>query len=353
MSATTTFFGCDLGDKKSFVCVLNAAGDVVERFVVATTPSAFADEFSRRCRGRCVIAIETGTHSPWASRVLKNSGFEVCVANSRDLKLISGSKDKSDEADAERLARLVRADPRLLRPVQHRSEDAQKQLVLLRSRKTLVQIRTKSVNAVRNTLKSLGLRIRKCDTVHFVTHAAATAGNDYAPLVDALLRTISAVNAEIAKLDKRIDAMACDDVAVSAMTQIVGVGAVTALTFRYIIDDPKRFAKSRDVGPYLGLTSRRAQSGSSDPELGISKCGDPYMRTLLVNCAQQILQKNAADSDLRRHGLHIAAASKTKKKKAVIAVARKLAVLMHRLWVTGEEYRPLHNAEKATQAEAA
>jgi len=137
------------------------------------------------------------------------------------------------------------------------------------------------------------------------------------------------------------------------LKQVKGVGTQIALTYLLTIEDPHRFAKSRDVGCFLGLRPGRRDSGESQPQMHISKEGDPYLRTMLVQGAHYILGPFGADSDLRRWGLKLAArGGKNAKKRAVVAVARKLAVLLHRLWVTGEVYEPLHNSHKEMRAVA-
>lgn len=341
-SVITKFIGCDLGDEFSHVCILDADGEVVKRKKIATNRESFTNTFEMAEGEPYRIVIEAGTHSPWVNRLLKSLGHEVVVANPRKVQLISASQDKNDRVDAERLARLGRADPRLLSPIEHRSEDSQQKLIPIKMRRQLVETRTSLINFVRGTAKSLGIKLLKCDSSCFVDRASAQLPKELASTLKPMLKIIDEVDARIAAIDKVIDKRAEKSGSVIALTQITGVGALTAQTFIYTIDDPKRFKRSRDVGAFLGLTPRRSQSGKGDPQLRITKCGDVYLRSLLVNCSHYILGPFGPDCDLRRHGERIAKdGGKNAKKRAIIAVARKLAVLLHRLWTTGEEYQAL------------
>jgi transposase len=172
------------------------------------------------------------------------------------------------------------------------------------------------------------------------------------PALEPLIDTISDVSDRIKALDKKIERLIEDQYPEAlALQQVQGVGPVTALAYILTIEDPDRFAKSRMVGPYLGLTPRRDQSGDIDKQLPITKAGNAYLRKLLVGCAHYIIGSFGPDSDLRRHGLSIAArGGKNARKRAAVAVARKLSVLLHRLWISGQEYKPLHTSLKLKKA---
>src|SRR5437867_4120820 len=243
--------GLDLGDRWSWYCVLDETGEVLLEQKLSTIPKTMREVFGEMPRSR--IALETGMHSPWVSRLLSELGHEVIVAHARKVRLIGESRRKDDRLDARTLARLARIDPQL-------------------------------------------------------------------PL----------------------------------LKQVKGVGTLIALTYLLTLEDAQRFRKSRDVGCYLGLQPGRRNSGQSEPQLHISKEGDPYLRTLLVQGAQHILGPFGADSDLRRWGLKLAErGGKNGKKRAIVATARKLAVLLHRLWVSGEVYEPLRNSSQAMLPAAA
>ena len=332
--------GLDLGDKFSFACVLDPDGTVVAELRFRTTRCALRKAMLHHVGAR--VVLEVGTHSPWVSRELEAMGFEVIVANPRRVRLISRSDSKSDRMDAEHLARLGRVDPKLLSPVRHRGEDAQRDLVLVRARDGLVQARTQFVNQVRGFAKSLGLRIPRCSTERF-PRRAAEALDARLPAVEPLLRMVDTLNAEIRGMDRRIEST-CDEryPETRALRQVKGVGAITALTFVLTIDDPRRFRRSRAVGSFLGLRPRQRDSGDRSPQLRITKAGDDMVRRLLVTAAHYVLGPFGPDTDLRRFGMRLCGrGGKAAKKRAIVAVARKLAVLLHRLWATGEEYRPL------------
>lgn len=336
---TTT--GLDLGDRKSVFCVIDGSGAVVERGRCATSRRGIRKAFENRPAQ--VVVIEVGTHSPWVSTLLAELGHEVIVANPRRVRLIAASGRKNDALDAEFLARLGRADKALLAPIKHRGMAAQADLVVIKARDALVQARTKLISFSRGVVKSAGERLPTCTTPAFPQTVVDLIPESLGPALKPMLETIASVNAGIKKLTRVIEQeMPKKYPEMELLRQVDGVGPITAATFVLTIDDPGRFEKSRQVGPYLGLTTRRHQSGDEDPELRISKAGSPLMRRLLVNCAHHILGPFGANSDLRTWGLGLAArGKKNAKKRAVVAVARKLAVLLHRLWVTGEVYQAI------------
>ena len=345
--------GLDLGDRSSRYCILNETGAVVRTGAVATNKKDLNRVFGPALQN-CRLALEVGTHSPWVSRQLRALGHEVIVANPRRTRLIAASSNKNDRLDAETLARLARVDPKLLFPVRHRGEAAQADLTVIRTRAAFVEGRTRLVNVARGLTKSFGERLRKCDARYVNEALAQDLPQGLKVAIEPLLKQIGELSARIQEYDDAIQRIAQQRYPeVALLTAVHGVGVLIALTFILTLEDPHRFQRSRDVGPYLGMRPRRRQSSQSDPELGISKEGDIYVRTLLVQGAHVILGRRGPDSDLRRFGERLAArGGKAAKKKAVVAVARKLAVLLHHLWTTGEVYEPLRNRPAAV-AEAA
>jgi transposase len=345
--------GVDLGDRYSQVCVLDAGGSVVQETRFATTPQACELFFRGLKHAR--VAIEVGTHSRWVERLVKRCGHEVFVANPRQVRLISHSSRKSDCADAERLARLARSDPHLLAPIHHRSESTHQDLALIRSRDALVQIRTALVNHVRGTLKSFSVRGVSCSTDGFVERIASQIPQALKPALEPVLETLRDLKTRIAGYQKEIERVASQrHPVVQSLSEIVGVGTLTALAFALVLEDPRRFTRSRDVPAYLGLVPRKHQSGERDPQMRISKTGDTLVRRLLVSAGHYILGPFGKDCELRRFGLALAdRGGKTGKKRAVVAVARKLAVVMHRLWVTGEVYDPEYRRKRVGTTKAA
>ena len=343
--------GMDLGDKTSRYCVLGGDGEQSEGSV-GTTKKAMAQKFSGMRRGR--VAIEVGTHSPWVCRLLTGLGFEVIVANARQVQLISSSTRKSDRMDARILARLARVDPQLLRPIRHRSEQAQTDLLAIRVRASLLEARTGLVNAARGFAKTLGERLPACDADALGVEKLGTLPAEIGDRLRPLLEQVESLTAQIKKLDGSIEQIARTSYPeTELLRQVKGVGILIALTFVLTVEDRERFQKSRDVGCYVGLRPKQSESGQSQPQLPITKEGDRYLRTLLVQGAHLILNRRGPDTDLKRWGLKLAShGGKNAKKRAIVAVARKLAVLLHRLWVTGEVYQPLRNSQTA-QSQAA
>ena len=343
--------GLDLGDRFSHYCILNESGEVIGEHNLPTTAKGIDEVFHRIPRSR--IALETGTHSPWVSRQLARLGHEVIVAHARNVRLIGGSSRKDDRFDARTLARLARIDPGLLGPVQHRSAQAQIHLTVIRARAGLVSARTALVNTARGLTKSYGERLRKCGTQR-IREMAKGLSRELRDALNPLFEEIESLNQRIAEYDRRIERMAKEVYPqVALLKQVKGVGTLIALTYVLTLDDPHRFRRSRDAGCFVGLRPGRRNSGMSQPQLHISKEGDVYLRTMLVQGAHYILGPFGEDSDLRRWGLKLAErGGKNAKKRAVVAVARKLAVLLHKLWVSGEVYEPLRNNHKVVAAVA-
>jgi len=339
--------GLDLGDRSSCYCVLDENGEIIREQKIPTTPEGMQQAFGKMARSR--IAMETGTHSPWVSRVLTELGHEVIVAHAQKVRLIVKSRRKDDRLDARTLARLARIDPELLSPVQHRSAQAQLHLAEIRARAGLVSARTALVNAARGLVKSYGERLRKCGTQQFGQETTSGLSAGLREALEPLMQEVESLNERIKEYDRRIEKMAKETYPeTELLKQVKGVGDLIATAYVLTVEDPHRFRKSRDAGCFVGLQPGRRNSGESEPQMHITKEGDEYLRTLLVQGAHYILGPFGEDSDLRRWGLKLSArGGKNAKKRAVVAVARKLAVLLHRLWVSGEVYEPLRNSQKA------
>jgi transposase len=342
--------GMDLGDKTSRYCVLNAAGEVQLEGSCATTKAGMAQVFG--AMPHCRMAIEVGAHSPWVSRTLKRLGHEVIVANARQVKLISQSSRKNDKLDAQMLARLARVDPALLRPIRHRSEEAQKDLMTIRIRAALVESRTGLVNAARGLAKSTGERLAACDADQMEVEKLEQLPADLRETLKLLVEEVESLTEKIKECDRKIEQIARDRYPeTKLLRQVSGVGPLIALTYILTIEDKQRFPKSRDVGCYVGLRPKQSESGERQPELRITKEGDVYLRKLLVQGAHCIMAKRAPDTDLKRWGTKLAGrGGKNARKRAIVAVARKLAILLHRLWATGEVYEPLRNSQAMAKA---
>jgi transposase len=343
--------GLDLGDKTSRVYAVSASGECLGEATIQTTRPRLTRYFGQGERW-CVV-LEVGTHSPWVSRELVALGHDVIVANPSAMYGRKRRRKRNDRLDAEFLARQGRADRQLLYPIQHRSPEAQQHLELLRARDQLVRGRTQLINHVRGVVKSLGGRLPRCSAEAFAKRVTPAMPDALVPVVTPLLEVILDLTRRIAAFDRQVAQVIAHDYPVAQrLQQPTGVGPLTALAFVLLVEDPTRFPKSRDVGAYFGLVPRLDESSESHPQLRISKAGDAFGRRLLVSAAQYILGPFGPSCDLRRHGEAIAhRGGQNAKKRAVVAVARKLAVLLHRPWVSDRPYdpdyltaRPTHHA---------
>jgi transposase len=347
-SAPARTTGVDLGDRWSCYCTLDRAGRVVAEGQVATTPAAFQAQWGPPTP-RARVVLEVGTHSPWVSRLLQRLGHEALVANPRRVQLISAAPVKHDRRDAHTLADLGRVEPRLLAPIQHRSAETQSALALLRARDAAVRARTLLINHVRGVVKAVGGRLPATSASSFAGRVAPALPPAVAPALTPLLALIAGLTATVRGYDGLVEEWARTTYPVCArLQQVPGVGALTALAFVLTVDEPQRFSSSRTVGAYLGLRRRQHDSGAHTSSQGITKTGCPWLRRLLVQSAHYILGPFGPPTALRQWGLSLAArGGPGGKRRAVVAVARKLAVLLHRLWITGAAYQPARGSAVA------
>lgn len=345
--------GMDLGDKNHVVCVLDETGKTISNATIENNQESLTT-FFLKYKG-ATVAMEAGTHSPWISRQLSVLGCTVLVGNPRKLRVIWDSNDKSDERDAKMLAQIARFDSELLYPITHRGQQAQLDLEILQARDILVKSRTKMINHVRSSVKSLGERLPSCSPESFHRQVLNSIPKNLHETLAPLLGILGNLSDQIKDYDLQIERISKERYPETELLRAIkGVGPLTALAFILILEDPSRFAKSRQVGSFIGLTPRRDQSGEIDKQLRITKAGNPYLRRLLVGAAQYILGSFGEDCNLRRFGLRLAAqGGKNAKRRAVVAVARKLAVLLHRLWQHGEIYEPLYKPQRNRLLKAA
>ena len=335
--------GLDVGDRYTHVHALGAGGEVVRDQRIRTTELALSSVLRDLPRAR--VVLEAGPRSPWLSRVVADLGHEVVVANPRQVALIARSQRKTDRRDAAWLARLGRFDPELLAPIRHRSEASQHDLAVVRARDALVRSRTLLINHVRGAVKACGAALPSCTAGAFHRKMADHIPSGLRPALLPLVEAVGELTARIAAAGREVEALCEAHPETAALRQVTGVGPITALTFVLTVEDPSRFPQNREVGAYLGLVPRQRESGARAPQLGIGKSGDAGLRRLLVQAAHYILGPFGPDSDLRRWGERYAGTGAgNAKKRAVIAVARRLAVLLLALWKTGEVYEPLRNA---------
>lgn len=332
--------GLDLGDRMSTTYEVDARGQGLREATVPTTPGGLRDYFGKR--ERCRVVLEVGTHSPWIARLLTELGHEVIVGNPGAMYTRGHHRKRNDRLDARFLARQGRADVELLAPIAPRREGAQRDLAVIRARDQLVAARTKLITHGRGAVKSLGARLPSCSADAFAKRVVADVPPLLQPALTPVLEVIADLTRRIHAADTTVAALVRTHYPVAERLQApAGVGPLTALAYVLLIDDPRRFRRSREVGAYFGLVPRLDESSASTPQLHISKAGDRLGRRLLVSAAQYILGPFGPDCDLRRFGLAMAArGGKNAKKRAAVAVARKLAVLLHHLWITDTPYDP-------------
>jgi transposase len=346
MQQYSTTVGLDLGDKFHYFHELDERGEKRLEGKISSTGGALRTMFEGR--EPALVVIETGTHSPWVSRALEGWGHTVLVANARKLRAISASVAKSDRRDAEMLARLGRADAKLLCPIRHRGRKAQSDLAVLRSRDALVSARTAMINHCRGMVKSQGERLPSCSADAFAKKMKDFVPSHLCQALVPVLQMIEELTGKIHGLDREIERLCGEKYPETGKLRAVrGVGALTALAFVLTLEDPERFDKSRSVAAYLGLVPRRDQSGGVDKQLRITKAGDGFARRLLISCSHYILGPFGGESDLRSWGLQLCErGGKNGKKRAVVATARKLSVLLHRLWLSDEPYEAVRQSKQ-------
>lgn len=338
----------DLGDRRTALACRRDGAIVHEE--LRTTPEALRTRFSDE--PSCTVVFEAGSQSAWIAWLLADLGHRPVVVHPRRLKLITASAHKTDRSDAEWLLRLAEADVDLLRPVRVRSRGQQADLALLRSREQLTAMRAAAIQCVRSQAKLFGATLPSGGPVAFPRRARAGLPPDLLPACESLLVQIEQITASLKHIERQIETLAGHRYPETAcLTQVPSIGPLTALTAVLTLQSADRFTRSREAGPAVGLVPRKRASGASDPELRITKLGDPELRRLLVLAAHRIVRKTAPDSDLKRFGERLMArGGKNAKKRAIVAVARKLAVLLVALWRSGEVYQPLRHAELTAAA---
>ncbi len=339
--------GLDLGDRYSYVAALTRDDEIVTEGRVATTRKAFREYFSK-VEKDIRIVLEAGTHSPWVSALLSELGCDFVVAHPRNAgRAIAANGKKNDRADALTLAALGFNPLRLLRPIKHKSLKAQEHLAVVRARAVAVRMRTMAVNSVRGLVKSSGHRLPASSAESFHRKVVEAVPDGLRPAVMPLLEHLGKLTQLLRSYDKEIKTLSKSYPEAEQLQGITGVGPLVALAFLLTIDDPGRFKQSRDVGAYLGLVPKQRDSGNDEPQLRITKQGNSYLRQLLISSAHYILGPFGPDCELRRFGESVGRRGGRKgKKRAVTAVARKLAVVMHRLLVTAERYDPFYHAKR-------
>jgi transposase len=330
-----TTIGMDVSDRKIQVCVMAKSGvnpKIVKEATIPTTKEGLQKFLSTHDKNSPVV-FETGTHSRWMNETAERMGFKVSVANPCRLKMITESKTKNDINDARMLARIALSDPGLLHPVKLRDAEHQKMLNLHEMRNLLVKQRTAAIVQMRSIAKSMGFRIPKTSTNYFHKLDRSSWPKDFSDIAWPMMKNLEQLDITIKTYEKQIRELAetpTFKAQVDRLKEIHYVGLYAATGFVAITGgNMDRFEKPRDIGPWLGLSPKQDQSGDIDKQCHITKAGSPFMRRLLVECAQMILRDGAIETNLKIKGMRICArGAKIAKRKAITAVARSLAVLM-------------------------
>jgi transposase len=333
------YVGLDVSLKQTSVCVVDEAGKVIWRGSIPTSVAALSEVLSKQAPEAVRIGIESGSMTLFLWHGLRRHGFPVVCLDARwAKKALSANPVKTDSNDAEGLAQLVRVS--WYKEVQIKSMDAHRLRALLTSRQQLVRAKVSLINQVRGLLRPFGLVVRPSRKQSFEERVAELAAGDEILTVttETLVGAIADLEKRISVLDKQVRVLGKGMTEVCRFMTVPSIGPITALAYRAVIDDPARFTHSRDVGAYLGITPRRYQSGEVDRDGGISKCGDSLLRHLLYEAANVLLTTVSGRSSLKEWGLRLM--KKVGPKKARAAVARKLAVILHRMWVDGTDFRP-------------
>ena len=331
------YVGLDVSLKRTSICVVNHMGSVVREGVVDSDPEAIASFVRSNAPGAVRIGLETGATATWLWNELTRLGLPVICIDARHAKAVLKMQiNKSDRNDAAGIARIMQIG--WFKEVRVKDLDSHAARALLASRALLVKIKRDLENQVRGLLKNLGLVIGRA-TFNVFSARAGELIEDRPNLVAAigpLLEARKAIEQQVRDLDRKVLKLARHDVQVRRFMTAPGVGPITALCFKATIDDPTRFRRSRSVGAYVGLTTRRHASGEMDWSGRISKCGDAMLRTYLFEAANVLLTRVPKWSALKAWGMRLA--KRNGLRKAKVAVARKLAVLLHRMWIDGTEF---------------
>jgi transposase len=332
------YAGIDVSLERSSVCVVDATGRIVREGKVTSEPEALADFFRRLGLPLARVGLEAGPLSQWLHAGLTGSGFEVVLLETRQVKAaLSAMIVKTDRKDARGIAPLLRMG--WYRPVHRKSPPAQEVRALLVGRK-LLQAKLLDVElSIRGILRGFGLKLGETSKGRFVVRVRELiAGQPMLErVVEPMLRARDALRAEYQVLHQAVLAIVREDAVCRRLMSVPGVGALVAVTFASAVDDPSRFRRSRNVGAHFGLTPKKYQSGETDVAAGISKVGDAMVRTALYEAANVMLTRAGRFSTLKRWGLEVA--KRRGMRRAKVALARKLATVLHRLWVDGSEFR--------------
>ena len=331
------YVGLDVSLKHTSICVVNPTGSIVQEGVVDSDPEAIALFVRSRAPGTVRIGIETGPTTTWLWTELNRLGLPVICIDARHAKAVLKMQiNKSDRNDAAGIARIMQTG--WFKEVRVKDLDSHAVKALLASRALLVKIKRDLENQIRGLLKNLGRVIGRAKFNGFAARAAELIEDrpELVAVVTPLLKAREAIEKQIDDLDRKVLKLARHDAQIRRFMTVPGIGPITALCFKATIDDPARFKRSRSVGAYIGLTTRRHASGEIDWSGRISKCGDAMLRSYLFEAAGVLLTRVPKWSALKAWGMRLA--KRNGLRKAKVAVARKLAVILHRMWIDRTEF---------------
>ena len=340
------FAGLDVSVKETSVCILDDAGKIVKEVKVASEPQALLKVLANPAYRFKRIGLEAGPLSQWLFSALADAELPVICVETRHMQAVLKAQiNKTDRNDARGIAQMMRVG--VYRPVHVKTLRSQKLRMLLTHRKLLQSKAIAVENDLRATLRNFGLKMGMVGTARFEARIKELVENvaDLVVLVEPLLVVRRVVREQIGILHRRLLAIVRDDEVCRRLMTVPGVGPVVALTYRATVDVPARFRKSKSVGAVFGLTCSRDQSGERDRPGAISRCGDEMMRAMLYEAAQAMLLRSAKWSWLKAWAIQIA--RRRGMKRAIVALARRLAVIMHRIWTDGTEFRWTREAAAA------
>jgi transposase len=332
------YVGLDVSLKETSICVVDGDGAVVSEGTVSSDPATIAGFIDTKAVGARRIGLESGPTATWLWHELRRLGMPVICIDARHAKAaLSMQINKSDRNDALGLARIMQCG--WYKEVRVKSLESHELRALLSSRALLVKIKRDLENQIRGLLKNAGLIVGKAKGAAFAIRVRELVADRpaLAVAIGPLLATRECVREEIAAFNRKLLSLARDDTQSRLLMTTPGIGPITALAFRAVIDDPRRFKRSRSVGAYIGLTPRRHASGQVDWTGRISKCGDAMLRSYLFEAAGVLLTRVPQWCRLKAWGLRLA--KRVGLKKAKVAVARKLAVILHRMWQDGTDFQ--------------
>jgi transposase len=343
------YVGLDVSLKQTSICVVDQAGSVVREGVVDSDPELIGAFVRSKAPGALRIGLETGPTTTWLWTELKRLGLPVICIDARHAKAVLKMQiNKSDRNDAAGIARIMQTG--WFKEVRVKNIDSHLIKALLVSRALLVKIKRDLENQIRGLLKNLVLIIGRAKFNVFAVRAEELIEDrpELEAVIKPLLAARKVIEGQVADLDRKVLKLARHDVQVRRLMTVPGIGPVTALCFKATIDDPTRFKRSRSVGAYVGLTTRRHASGEVDWSGRISKCGDAMLRMYLFEAAGVLLTRVPKWSALKAWGIRLA--KRNGLRKAKVAVARKLAVILHRMWIDETEFNWSKKEAAASQA---